>query len=113
VQTFEISAAYGSDTRRVQTILEAVCAEAAKDIPDLAKEPPRVTLRALSESSVDFAVEVKLRQYSGRWPIVTELHHRFYERLRAEGLEIPFPTRTLHLRQDPAAAAPTAATPSR
>ncbi len=107
-QTLTVSVAYGVDTRRVQTVIENVVAAAQKDIADISDEPARVTLRDLGESSVNFAVEITLRQFSGRTAIVAELYHRVYERLRADGIEIPFPTRTVYLRSDAAvSAAPT------
>ena len=55
---------------------------------------------------------MRLSQFSGRTPIITEMYHRFYDRLRAEGIEIPFPTRTLYLRQDGAASAAASSRPS-
>ncbi len=105
VQPFEISVAYGSDTRRVQTILEDVVAKAGSEVAGVVPEPAGVSLRAFGESGVNFTVSVRLHQWAGRVPLMTELYHRFYERLAAEGIEIPFPTRTLHLRGDPAIAA--------
>jgi small-conductance mechanosensitive channel len=110
-QTLAISVAYGVDTRRVQRILEQTIDEAQKEIPAILKEPARVWLRELGESGVNFAVEVTFRQYPGRLSIVTELYHRCYERLRAEGIEIPFPTRTIYVRQDAAATATSSPVP--
>jgi small-conductance mechanosensitive channel len=102
LQTFDVAVAYGVDTRRVQALLEEVAAAAQKDMPALVPEPPRATLRQLGESSVDFSVDLKFRQFTGRLPLVTEIYHRFYERLRAEGIEVPYPTRTVYLRRDDA-----------
>jgi small-conductance mechanosensitive channel len=100
LQTFQIAVAYGSDTRRVQTILEEVALQAAKEMAAIAEATPKVSLRELGESGVNFTVDVTFRQWAGRLPLVTELYHRFYDRLRAEGVEIPFPTRTVILRQE-------------
>jgi small-conductance mechanosensitive channel len=113
-QVVTIAVAYGTDTRRAQKVLEQFAADAQKDIPAIGDEPARVWLRELGESGVTFNVEFTFRQYPGRLAIVTELYHRCYERLRAEGIEIPFPTRTVYLRQDPSATAtPPPALPSR
>ena len=74
-------------------------------------EPAVVALRAFGDSAVNFTVFVRLRQWGGRLPLTTELHHRFYERLAAEGIEIPFPTRTLYLRGEKAIAAGATSSP--
>jgi small-conductance mechanosensitive channel len=113
-QVLTVAVAYGVDTRRVQKLLEEVAAQAQKEIHALTGDPPRVWLRDLGDFSVNFSIEITLRQYAGRLAIVTEVYHRFYERLHAEGISIPFPTRTVYLRQEGAAtAAPPPALPSR
>jgi small-conductance mechanosensitive channel len=100
MQAFEISVAYGSDTRRVQRILEEVAEQAAKEVPTVLQEPQPVSFRDFGESSINFTVRLRMAHFVGRGPAVTEMYHRFYERLNAEGIEIPFPTRTVHLRGD-------------
>jgi small-conductance mechanosensitive channel len=113
-QILTIGVAYGSDLRKTQRILEQVAADAKKEIPAFSDEPARVWVRELGDSGVIFSMEVTFRQFLGRLPTVTELYHRCYERLRAEGIEIPFPTRTVYLRQDaPATASLPPAAPSR
>lgn len=112
VQPFEISVAYGSDTRRVQKILEEVAAEAAQEVEGVVPEPAVVSFRALGDSGINFSVFIRLRQWGGRLPLTTEIHHRFYERLAAEGIEIPFPTRTVYLRGETATAAAAPSPPS-
>jgi small-conductance mechanosensitive channel len=113
IQAFEIGVAYGSDTRRVQRILEEVAEQASREIPWVLPEPMPVTVRELGESAVNFTVRLRMQQFVGRGPSVTEMYHRFYERLRAEGIEIPFPTRTLYLRQEDASTAAAPTPPSR
>lgn len=112
VQTFDIAVAYGSDTRRVQAILEEVAAQAASEVPGILAEPQPVQVRELGEFAVNFTVRVRLKQWAGRMPLLTEMYHRFYARLGAEGIEIPFPTRTLHLRHESASTSAASAPPS-
>lgn len=109
IQSLDVSVAYGTDSRRVQSVLEDELARAAKDLEDVRIDPNSVALKQLGASSIDFTVSVRLRQWAGRQPLVTEIYHRIYARLTSEGIEIPFPTQTIHLRQDGAANAPAAA----
>ena len=105
IQSLDVSVAYGTDSRRVQAILEDELKRAASEIEGVTPEPNAVALKQLGASSIDFVVMVRMRQWAGRLPIVTELYHRLYARLSAERIEIPFPTRTVLLRQDPASGA--------
>ena len=109
IQSLDVSVAYGTDSRRVQAVLEDELERAAKDLEDVRLDPNSVGLKQLGASSIDFTVSVRLRQWAGRAPIVTEIYHRIYARLKSEGIEIPYPTQTIHLRQDAAANAPAAA----
>ena len=112
VQTFDVAVGYGSDTRRVQTVLEDVAAQAAKDLPGVLPEPLPVNVRDFGESGINFTVRVRFRQFVGRGPLVTEIYHRIFARLRDEGIEIPFPTRTLHVSKDDGATSAASPRPS-
>jgi small-conductance mechanosensitive channel len=104
-QFLTISVEYGVDTRRVQKVLEEVVKQAQRELPAISDDPPRVVLRDLGESGINFSIEVTFRQFVGRLETVTELYHRCYDRLRAERIGIPFPTRTVYVRQEDAATA--------
>jgi small-conductance mechanosensitive channel len=111
IQALDVSVAYGNDSRRVQAILEDELARAARELDGVTVEPNAVALKQLGASALDFAMSVRLRQWAGRMPIVTELYHRIYARLAAERIEIPYPTQTIHLRQDSGASAASAPSP--
>lgn len=111
VQSFQVCVAYGSDTRRVCSILEEVATAAQRDLPGMLPEPAAATITDLGESGVNVAVAVKLRQFVGRAAVVSEIYQRFHDRLRAEGIEIPFPTRTVLLRNGMATSAPAVSSP--
>lgn len=110
VQSFQVCVAYGSDTRRVCSLLEEVATAAHKDLPGMLPEPATAAVTELGESGVNVTVSVKLRQFIGRAAVVSEIYQRFHDRLRAEGIDIPYPTRTVLLR--PIAASTSAGSPS-
>lgn len=94
---------YGSDTRRVEAVLRDEAVRAVAEVPGFSGEPPTVVFVGMGASSLDFRVVVRLRQFAGHPDVVSELNHRLLGRLRAEGIDIPFPTRTVILRNQPAA----------
>jgi small-conductance mechanosensitive channel len=98
IETFHVSVAYGVDTRRAQAILEEVVSSAQKELHGVSDEPAEAIVSRLGDSSIDFSIPVKFRQFAGKPALVSEIYHRICERFRAEEIEIPFPTRTVYLR---------------
>jgi potassium efflux system protein len=98
-----ISAAYGSDPARVRGVLEEIVSAQ----PDVLADPqPLVTLERLGESSLEFTIRCFLAKLDRRLSVTHEILAEVTRRFRAEGIEIPFPQREVHLQtRTPAAAA--------
>lgn len=100
-----IGIGYGSDLRRAREILDRLIAEEPRI---LAEPKPAVMVKDLGESSVDFAVRAWVNTPDW-WATRCELIERIKLAFDAEDIEIPFPQRTVHLRQEGVGAgAPTA-----
>ncbi|MCG3134501.1 MAG: hypothetical protein HMLKMBBP_01808 [Planctomycetes bacterium] len=95
-----VGVAYGTDTRRAQAALLDTTRAFADTVEGAVKDSADVTLLRFGDSSVDFRVSVRLVKFDGMAPLASELLHRIHERLSAEKIEIPFPTRTVHLHGD-------------
>ncbi len=92
-----VGVAYGSDARRVQELLlETVTAH-----PNVAAEDddaPLVTFSAFGESSLDFEVRCILRDVTQRLKTHSELNLAILDAFAANGIEIPFPQRDVHMK---------------
>lgn len=87
---------YGSDLRKAKQILERLVHEE----PRILKDPAvTIAVAALADSSVNIVVRpwVKTADYWGVW---FDFHERVKMAFDAEGIEIPFPQRVVHMKSE-------------
>ncbi len=96
-----IGVAYGSDIDKVRNII----LQCASEHPKVLKTPePKVHLVGLGDSSVDFSLRGRAAAITDQWRTQNELREMIYEKLNKADIEIPFPQRTVWLKQDNAVA---------
>ncbi len=100
-----IGVGYESDPDEVERILIEETIAGAGAIPGLLSEPaPLVRLiPGFGESSLDFTLICQVETFVDQYAVQSELRRRILKRFRKEGIEIPFPIRTLHIRSQSAA----------
>jgi MscS family membrane protein len=89
-----VGVAYGSDIDRVEQILLAAAAgnQLVSPTPE-----PRVRFRAFGDSALDFELLCWARRPHDKGRLVHELNQTIYKSFEAEGIQIPFPQRDVHL----------------
>ena len=93
-----VGVAYGSDVDEVCRVLN----EIAIALPEVVKQPaPRVRMRALGNSSLDFELLAWIEHPELRGRVRHELLMNIYKVLNREGIEIPFPQTDIHVRTLP------------
>jgi len=97
-----ISVDYGSDPEQVERVLVEEAVRAAGEVPGLLSDPaPFVRfIPGFGESSLDFTLICQVREVVDQYLAQHELRKRILARFRREGIGIPFPIRTVHLKQD-------------
>ncbi len=105
---FSVGFSYDCNSRHVQRVLEEVLETAGREVTGILRGPHTVRFMEFGDSALNFRLEVQLAKYVGRRTPLSELHHRIHERCTAEGLDIPFPMRTVILRDERDANAPAA-----
>ncbi|MBI5968864.1 MAG: mechanosensitive ion channel family protein [Deltaproteobacteria bacterium] len=97
-----ISVSYASDPRRVEKILIEEATRAASEVEGLLADPaPFVRfIPGFGDSSLNFTLICQVREFVDQYFVQHELRHRILERFKKEGVEIPFPQRTVHLRTE-------------
>jgi small-conductance mechanosensitive channel len=97
-----ISVGYNSDPDQVEKVLIEEVVEGAKEIPGLLAHPvPLVRLiPGLGESSLNFTLICHIKGYDDQPLVQHELTKRILKRFKKEGIEIPFPIRTVYLKPE-------------
>ncbi len=94
----KVGVAYGSDVDQVAGVLDAI----ARRNELVCHDPePRVRMRGLGDSSLDFELLCWVNRPPERGYVSHELYMEIYRTLRREGIQIPFPQRDVWLRRVP------------
>lgn len=94
----KVGAGYGCDVAHVRSVLDRIAVEN----PYIAEHPaPRVRLRALGNSALEFELLGWIDQPVLRGRTLDSLYEEVYNRFREEGIEIPFPKRDVYLHRVP------------
>ncbi len=97
-----VSVSYASDPDEVEKMLVEEAKKAAKEIPGLLGEPePFVRfIPGFGASSLDFTLICQVAEFADQYLAQHELRKRIFKRFKEAGIEIPFPQRTVHLREE-------------
>ncbi|MHB8881646.1 MAG: mechanosensitive ion channel family protein [Thermodesulfovibrionales bacterium] len=97
-----IGVSYSSDPEKIEKILIEEAKMAVGEIPGLLGDPePFVRfIPGFGESSLDFTLICQIGEFVDQYLVQHELRKRILRRFREEGIEIPFPHRTVYLREE-------------
>lgn len=98
----QIGVSYSSDPEQVEKILVEEAKGAVGEIPGLLGDPePFVRfIPGFGESSLDFTLICQVQEFADQYPAQHELRKRIFRRFKNEGIYIPFPHRTVYLREE-------------
>ncbi|MFZ6017335.1 MAG: mechanosensitive ion channel family protein [Nitrospirota bacterium] len=97
-----IGVSYSSDPEKVERILVEEAKKAVGEIPGLLGEPePFVRfIPGFGDSSLDFTLICQVKEFVDQYLAQHELRKRIFKRFHEEGIEIPFPHRTVYMREE-------------
>jgi small-conductance mechanosensitive channel len=100
----DVGVSYDSDLEHVEevtlTVARELLAEAEGGVPTT---EPLVRFHTFADSSVNFEVRMLVRAFREQGPVRHEFIKRLHRRFGEEGIEIPFPIRTVVMKTDRAA----------
>ena len=93
-----IGVAYDSDLEHVERVTLEVAREVTRDEDGGVTEfEPILRYKEFGSSSIDFTLIMRVHQYSDRFVIRHEFIKDLHKRYAEEGIEIPFPIRTVYM----------------
>lgn len=96
----DLDIGYGADIRKACNLLQQILETYAAEHPDFVLEPPEIQgVQALGESSVQIRALMKVLP-GKQWPAGRTLREQIKNAFDEAGIEIPFPQRTLWIRND-------------
>jgi small-conductance mechanosensitive channel len=95
----DVGVSYDSNLKHVQQVTIEVAKEVMEAVEGgIAGNEPFIRYNSFGESSINFTVILRAREYVDQYLIKHEFIMRLHERYEQEGIEIPFPIRTLYTR---------------
>jgi small-conductance mechanosensitive channel len=98
-----VGVSYDSDPDHVERVLLEETRSAVGVVAGLLAEPaPSVRfIPGFGESAMNFTLGCQVAEFVDQYLVQHELRKRIVKRFRAEGIEMPFPTRTVYVREQP------------
>ncbi len=95
-----VGVGYDSDLERVERVALEVAREVLATVPGAS---PSVRFTAFADSAITFNIGLRVKDFADQFLVRHELIKRLHARFKAENIEIPFPMRTVVLRNGPPA----------
>jgi len=97
----EVGVSYASDLEHVEVVTREVAKAVLSEIDGgVPGEEPIVFFHTFADSSINFSVRMMVRDFRSQGPIRHDFIKRLHRRFNAEGIEIPFPIRTIVMSGD-------------
>lgn len=97
----EVGVGYESDLEIVEKVTKEVISETLNEIEGGVKDfDPIIRFYAFGDSSINLRCILRVNEYGSQFLIKSEFIKRLHERYRKEGINIPFPIRTVLMKKD-------------
>jgi small-conductance mechanosensitive channel len=97
--SLQVGVSYDSDLDQVETVAMEVAKEVLAEVEGgVQGEDPVVRYHTFGDSSIDFNVRMLVHDFRSQRPVQHEFIKRLHRRFGEEGIEIPFPIRTVVMK---------------
>ena len=96
----QVGVSYDSDLEHVEKVTIEVAKEVMEEIVgDELSFEPFIRYHTFADFSINFTVIMRGREFMDQYILIHELVKKLHERYKKEGIEIPFPIRTVHMKE--------------
>ena len=97
----QVGVSYQSDLEKVEKATIEVAKQVLQEVEGGVKEfDPFIRYHTFSDFSINFTVILRAKEYVSKYLITHEFIKRLHRRYQQEGIEIPFPIRTVYLKNE-------------
>jgi small-conductance mechanosensitive channel len=99
--SIQVGVSYDCDPEHIERVLLDVAQKSTGEISGLLAEPaPAVTFDpGFGESALCFTLGFQVSEFANQFGVRHQLRKRIFRRFREEGIQMPFPTRTVYLHE--------------
>ena len=95
----QVGVSYQSDLEKVERVTIEVAKQVLQEVEGGVKEfDPFIRYHTFSDFSINFTVILRAKEYVSKYLITHEFIKKLHRRYQQEGVEIPFPIRTVYVR---------------
>ena len=96
-----LGVSYQSDLEKVEKVTIEVAKEVLQEVEGGVKEfEPFIRYHTFSDFSINFTVILRAKEYVSKYLITHEFIKRLHRRYQQEGIKIPFPIRTVYMKNE-------------
>ena len=93
-----VGVSYASDLERVEAVTLDVARQVLSSVEGgVSTADPKIRYHTFGDSSIDFTVQLFVSEFTDQFLVRHEFIKRLHARYSQEGIEIPFPIRTVHM----------------
>jgi small-conductance mechanosensitive channel len=97
----QVGVSYQSDLGKVERVTIEVAKQVLQEVEGGVKEfEPFIRYHTFSDFSINFTVILRAKEYVHKYLITHEFIKRLHRRYQQEGIEIPFPIRTVYMKNE-------------
>ncbi len=95
-----VTVSYGSDLAKVEAVTLAAAKDVVRETGGSGGFEPAIRYQNLGDSGIGFTVVLPAGEFADQYLLKHELIRRLYLRYCEEGIEIPYPTRTVYVQEE-------------
>jgi small-conductance mechanosensitive channel len=95
----QVGVSYDSDLAEVERITKEVAKQVVTEVQGGVPEyEPLIRYHTFADFSINFSVIIRVKEFVNKYLVRHEFIKALHKRYNAEGIEIPFPIRTVHMK---------------